>query len=37
MIKEPYDKIQKDYLEKLRLRTRDLCNNFNNSQSKTKP
>ena len=26
--KKPYDKIQKEYLEKLRLRTRDLSNNF---------
>jgi len=35
--KKPYDKIQKDFLEKLEQRTRDLSNSFNNSQSKKKP
>ncbi len=34
--KIPYDKVQIDFLEKLKQRTRDLSNNFNNSQSKKK-
>ncbi len=34
---KPYTKAQKRFLEILRQKTRDLSNNFNNSQSKKKP